>query len=66
MCYLCISSNYREHNCISFTKPNLLMLCQDIPTVYCENNTEYINTVCGLDEEFLALKHVVKGVTEWC
>jgi hypothetical protein len=27
--------------CISFTNPNLLMLCQDIPTVYCENYTTH-------------------------
>jgi hypothetical protein len=46
---ICIS---QETHYISATKPNRLMLFGETVAVYCENRTEYINAMCGLNAEF--------------
>jgi hypothetical protein len=36
----------QETRRFSYTKTNRLMLFREIIAVYCENNTEHINTLC--------------------
>jgi hypothetical protein len=45
------------------TKPNRLMLFRKTVAVYCENQREHTNTLCGNTAEFLMLKHVVPWTT---
>jgi hypothetical protein len=42
----------QETHYVSATKPNRLMLFGETVAVYCENRTEYINTLCGQNIEF--------------
>jgi hypothetical protein len=42
----------QETHYVSATKPNRLMLFREIISVYCENHTEDINTLCGQNAEF--------------
>jgi hypothetical protein len=42
----------QETHYVSATKPNRLILFGDTVAVYCENHTEYTNTLCGQNAEF--------------
>jgi translation initiation factor IF-1 len=53
---------HRKHH-VSATKPNQLMLFGGTVSVYCENHTEHMNTLCGQNAEVLMLKQVVRIVT---
>jgi hypothetical protein len=33
-----------------------LMLCREIMAVYCENHTEYVNTLCGQNAELFSIE----------
>jgi hypothetical protein len=39
------------------------MLFRETVAVYCENNTEHINTLCGQNAGFTMLKQAVRIVT---
>jgi hypothetical protein len=47
---------------VSATKPNRLMLFRETVTVYCENHTEHINTLCGQNTELKEVVHIVTVV----
>jgi hypothetical protein len=49
-------------NCISITQTNRLMLLREIITVYSENLTKPMNTLCGQNVEFMNVKAVGTSV----
>jgi hypothetical protein len=49
----------QETRYVSATKTNRLMLFKETVTVYCENNTEHTNTLCGQKIKFVPhRKHI--------
>jgi hypothetical protein len=46
----------QETHYVSTTKTNRLMLFKETVTVYCENHTEHINTLCRQNAEILYIR----------
>jgi hypothetical protein len=43
----------QETHYVSATEPNRLILFGETATVYCENHTEHVNTLCGHFSSYL-------------
>jgi predicted Zn-dependent protease with MMP-like domain len=56
----------QETHYVSATKPNRLMLFREMISVYCENHTEHINTLCGQNVEFLILDRAGMYIVNLC
>jgi hypothetical protein len=46
----------QETHYVTATKPNRLMLFRETVAVYCENQMEHTNTLCGHNSEFWYVK----------
>jgi hypothetical protein len=63
MGYINVQLPPRVKNSVSMTKPNRLILFREIIAVYCENQTEPTNTLCGQCTELHFMS--VKAAGSW-